>query len=364
MGALLLIIVLGLVVIVHEFGHFLFAKKFGIRVDEFGVGFPPRAKTLFKKGETTYTLNWIPFGGFVKIFGENPDDAPKDSPDYSRSMIAKPRYKQALVLLGGVLFNFLLGWLLISVGYMTGFPTSVDSNFPREKIQNVGVIITSVSKDSPAVVSGITPGDKIVSIDNTTAPAQSIESVQSYIQSHGGTPVVLVVTHGSATKTLTVTPKEGIIPGKAAMGVSLDLVGTVTLSPLSAIGHGFSTTWNMTKDIAVYFVKFVAGFFNGQKSNLDDVAGPVGIAGIAGDAFHLGFAYLLSFIAIISVNLAVLNLMPFPALDGGRLLFLAIEAIRGKRIGAKTVMWTNTVGFGLLILLMLVVTYHDIVKLF
>lgn len=364
MGALLLIIVLGVVVIVHEFGHFLFAKKFGIRVDEFGVGFPPRAKTLFKKGETTYTLNWIPFGGFVKIFGENPDDAPKDSPDYNRSMIAKPRYKQALVLFGGVLFNFLLGWLLISVGYMTGFPTSVDGNFPREKIQNVGVLITSVTKDSPATVAGLAAGDRILSLDGDTTRAESITSVQTYIQSHAEKNVSIDVVHGTTKKTVTVVPKEGIIPGKAAMGVSLDLVGTVTLGPLSALGHGFTTAWNMTKDIALYFVKFVAGFFNGQKSNLDDVAGPVGIAGIAGDAFHLGFSYLLSFVAIISVNLAVLNLMPFPALDGGRLLFLAIEAIRGKRIGAKTVMWTNTVGFGLLILLMLIVTYHDIVKLF
>ncbi len=361
MGALLLIIILGIVVIVHEAGHFLIAKKFGIRVDEFGVGFPPRARTLFKKNGTTYTLNWIPFGGFVKILGENPDDAPKDSPHYAQSMIAKPRYVQALVLAGGVFFNFLLAWLLVSVGYMSGFPSSVDVN---SNVQNAHVTITSISPNSPASEAGLKPGDAIFSIDGQETYATTITSVQNYIQAHGSKNVDLGILRGEEKIDIQIVPKEGLLSGKAGIGVGLDLVGIVKLGPFSAITKGFTTTWNMTKNVAIYFGQFVAGLFNGNKSNLEGLTGPVGIAGIAGDAFKLGFAYLISFTAIISVNLAVLNLIPFPALDGGRLFFLLIEAIRGKKINAKVLTWVNATGFTLLILLMLIVTYRDIVKLF
>lgn len=364
MGAILLIIILGIVVVVHELGHFLFAKKFGIRVDEFGVGFPPRAKTLFTKGETKYTLNWIPFGGFVKIFGENPEDAKPDSPDYARSMPSKAKWKQAIVLFGGVLFNFLLAWLLISVGFMSGLPSSIDPSFPSSSVTNSHVTVTNVAVGMPASLANLKPGDKILAIDGNEENAGNVVAVQSYIQSHGGEEILLKISRGNTETNIAVTPKTELGSNKAIIGIGLDLVGIVKLNFFHSIWQGLRSAYAMTVNIIVYFGHFIAGFFNGAGSSIESISGPVGIAGIAGDAAKLGFSYLISLTAIISINLFVLNLIPFPALDGGRLLFLGIEAVTRRKLNQKFFVWTNVVGFALLILLMVVVTYHDVVKLF
>lgn len=369
MGFILLIVILGVVVVVHEFGHYIAAKKFGVKVEEFGFGFPPRAKKLFRRGETLFTLNWIPFGGFVKLFGENPEDSLRTDEDQSRSMVSKAKWKQAIILVAGVFMNFLLSGVLFSIGFMSGMPVAIDAD--NTTAVNKHVIVSSVQKDSPAGIAGLPAGVQMVSLDGNTEAVTSIASMQAYIQSHAEKPIVVGYTNnakGDATKveTVTVTPKTGLgATGKPGIGVSLDLTGEIKLPFFKAVGQGFATAARMVAQIFVFFVNFIGGLFgSGPGVSSGDVSGPVGIAGLATQAFKMGAVYLLTFVAIISANLAVLNLIPFPALDGGRLLFIGIEAITRKKMNQKVVGWVNTIGFGLLILLMLFVTYKDVVKLF
>ena len=365
MGFILLIIILGVVVVVHEFGHYITAKKFGVKVEEFGFGFPPRAKKLFKRGETEFTLNWIPFGGFVKLFGENPDDANREGEDQSRNMNSKAKWKQAVILLAGVVMNFLLASVLFSIGFMSGMPVSVDAN--NTKAINKHVVISTVSKDGPASLAGLPAGVSLISLDGNTDAVASITATQSYIQSHTGKAITVAFQKNKdEIKTISITPKESLTtPGKAIIGVGLDLMGEIKLPFFRAIGEGFATASRVVAQIFLYFIKFIGSIFGASTGvSGNDVAGPVGIAGLATQAFHMGFVYFLTFVAIISANLAVLNLIPFPALDGGRLLFLGIEAIKRKKMNQHVFGWVNTIGFGLLIILMLFVTYKDIVKLF
>ncbi len=364
MGVILLIVILGLVVVVHEYGHYFAAKRFGVKVEEFGFGFPPRAKKLFKRGETLFTLNWIPFGGFVKLLGENPDDALRTDEDQSRSLVSKAKWKQAIILVAGVFMNFLLAGVLFSIGFMSGMPVAIDE--ANTTATNRQVIITSVQKDSPAAVAGLPAGVQMVSLDGNTEAVKSITAMQSYIQSHADQSVVVGYTLKKDVQTVTITPKQNLgAEGKAGIGVSLDLTGEIKLPFFKAIGEGFATAARMVATIFLFFVKFIGGLFGASAGvSSSDVTGPVGIAGLATQAFNMGFVYLLTFIAIISSNLAVLNLIPFPALDGGRLLFIGIEAITRKKMNPNIVGWVNTVGFFLLIVLMIFVTVKDVIKLF
>jgi regulator of sigma E protease len=366
MGFILLIIILGIVVVVHEYGHYIAAKKFGVKVEEFGFGFPPRAKKLFTRGETLFTLNWIPFGGFVKLFGENPDDANKTDADQSRNLQAKAKWKQAVILVAGVFMNFMLAGVLFSICYMTGMTMSVDPETTVAK--NTRLTITAVQKDLPAAVAGIPAGAELVSLDGNTEAVQNIAAMQKYIREHEDKPVAVVYRDFGEEKTASVTPVRGAAgENLIGIGVGLDLVGEVKLPFFRAIGEGFATALRTIKLIAEFFVNYIGGLLGFEVKNpvsSNDVAGPVGIAGLARQALELGFVHLLTFIAVISANLAVLNLIPFPALDGGRLLFLGIEAVTRRKMNPNVVGWVNTIGFGLLLLLMIFVTYKDIVKLF
>jgi regulator of sigma E protease len=366
MGFILLIIILGVVVVVHEYGHYIAAKKFGVKVEEFGFGFPPRAKKLFKRGETLFSLNWIPFGGFVKLFGENPEDAHKEGEDQKRNLNSKPRWQQAIILFAGVFMNFMLAGVLFSIGFMSGMPISVDSN--NTIAQNKHVVIVSIQKDSPAEVAGLPAGVSILALDGKPEAAQSVEAMQQYVRTHAGTPIDVTYqsyTKGKKIETVSITPKEGLASnGKAGIGVGLDLSGEIKLPFFRAIGEGFATAGRMVAQIVIFFIKFIGGLFGAQTAvSGSDVTGPGGIAGLASQAYRMGIVYLLTFVAVISANLAVLNLIPFPALDGGRLLFLGIEGITRKKMNPKVIGWVNTIGFFLLILLMIFVTYRDVAKL-
>ncbi len=356
-------------VIVHEFGHFFTAKRFGIRVDEFGFGFPPKLFGV-KKGETEYTFNALPFGGFVKIFGENPDAESIAGPDASRSFVNKPAYQQAIVLFAGVFANFLLAWLLFSFGFMSGLPTSVGSEPEGSVIQDVHLVILSVASKSPAENAGLKSGDKIVSVKSGTASGDALETlnpetVKSFIVTHPKDEIEIGYLRGkdSEPETVKVVPVEKAGTGESVIGISMDQIGIAKVSILPALREGLKLDWSVTKGTVEGLYKLIADGIKGQGS-LSSVTGPVGLVGIVGDAYDFGFAYLLSFAALISVNLAIINLIPFPALDGGRLLFLLIEKIKGSRINPKTANIANLAGFTILILFMLLVTYHDIVKLF
>lgn len=362
MSVILFILILFVLVLVHELGHFLVARLFKIRVDEFGFGYPPRAAKLFRWKETDFTLNWLPFGGFVKIFGEDPTEENTNGPDKERSFVHKPWYAQALVLVAGVVMNFVLGWVLLSIGFMAGIPTSVGSTPQTDKVQNVSLMITSVSPGSPAAESGVKPGDAIVSLvsGSESISEPSIEEVQKFVKSHADDAMLLTISRKETVEVLKLTPE--LIDGKPAIGIAMDMVGTLKLPFFASLFEGLKTAGGMTGQIVHTFGTLIRDAVLG-KADLSQVTGPVGIVGVVGDAYRIGFVYLISLTALISLNLTVINLIPFPALDGGRLLFVLIEAVTRRKIPVKAANILNVIGFALLILFMLVVTYHDIVKL-
>lgn len=365
MSIIIFVIILLVLVVVHEFGHYIVAKKNGIRVDEFGFGYPPKAYTLFRKWDTDFTLNWLPFGGFVKIYGEDPNDENTHGPDSHRAMVNKPARVQAAVLVAGVVFNVLLAWLLLSVGFMTGLPSTVTDDELGKYVAHPKLTITQVVKNSPASEGGLKPGDVIVDArsESRTLSDFSQEGLISFVsKSSNGEELVFTVERKGETVKEEVLPREGVVEGKRAIGVSSDLIGTLKLPLYKAFIEGGVQTWHMTKGTATSLFTLVRDAFLGN-ANIETLSGPVGIVGIVGDAADFGFVYLMSFTALISINLAIINLIPFPALDGGRLLFLLIEKIKGSRISPKVSNTLNTIGFFILIALMLVVTYHDIVKL-
>ena len=357
-----------MLVLVHEFGHFFSAKRFGIRVDEFGFGFPPK---LFGKkfGETEYSINLLPIGGFVKIFGENPDEENMKGPDASRSFVNKAKWKQAIVLFAGIFMNFLLAWILFSIGFMSGLPTSVGSEPAGYKLSNVNLTVVSVLDKYPAQVSGLKSGDKIVSIKSGDDFVSDInpDTLKSFVLSHLGKTIDFGYIRGKdkVFRSAKVVPIMDKVTERASIGISMDMIGTVKLPFFTALKEGMSLTWYVTKGTVVGLYTLIADALHGKGGvALSSVTGPIGMVGIVGDAFQFGFVYLLSFAALISVNLAIINLLPFPALDGGRLFFLLIEKIKGSPINPKFANTANMIGFGILILLMVVVTFHDIVKLF
>ncbi|KKT00118.1 MAG: hypothetical protein UW07_C0001G0016 [Candidatus Nomurabacteria bacterium GW2011_GWF2_43_8] len=366
MSIIIFLIILLVLVLVHEFGHFFTAKRFGIRVDEFGFGFPPK---LFgwKKGETEYSVNALPFGGFVKIFGENPDEENTSGPDAGRSFVNKPKWQQAMVLFAGVFANFLLAWLLFSAGFISGLPTSADSKLASYNLEDVNLVVISILKNSPAENAGLQVGDKIVSLKNNSDFTSEInpEKVKSFVLESRDKEIEIGYLRSRDTeiKFVKAVPAVNEVTGSPEIGISMDMIGTAKLPFFTALYEGMKLNLNVTKNTAIGLFTLIYEGILGRGS-LEGIAGPVGIVGIVGDAYQFGFVYLLSFAALISINLAIINLFPFPALDGGRLLFLLIEKIKGSRINLKFANAANMVGFSLLILLMLIVTYHDIIKLF
>lgn len=373
MTILIFFIILAILVLIHELGHFLAAKKAGIKVEEFGFGFPPRIWG-FKKGETLYSINWIPFGGFVKILGESAQvegDEPIAEKDRGRTLVDRPRYVQSIVLAAGVFFNILLAWFILSLGLWIGLPTSragVPAGYQLEKTQ---LIIVEVLNDSPASLAGLKGGEIITYVSDglNKISAPSISQFQEFIASHPEEKIKIGYLSGLATKSLTGENETIITPklqdkNKGVIGISMDEIGILKLPFFTAIIQGLKLTVLVTWSIIVALWSLVFGIFQGDTAVLSSVTGPVGLIGIIGSSLSLGFSYLLNLTAVISLNLAVINLLPFPALDGGRILFLAIEAIRGKVLSPKFVNTANSVGFFILLALMVMLTYRDIWRLF
>lgn len=361
MSILLFIVILCVLIIAHELGHFLAAKKAGIRVDEFGVGFPPR---LYKKkiGETIYSLNAFPIGGFVKIFGENPDEESTHGHDSRRSFVHKPKLIQAWVISAGIIFNLILAYILISLGFMIGLPYPADDVRYGARVVGAELLINSVRAGSPADIAGLKAGDSIVALYGAGDALEKpyIKSTQDFIATHKD--VTVAYKRDSTLGAVIVRPE--MVPGvdHPLVGISMDMSGTLKLPIHEAPYAGAITTASVTWATVAGLFDFFKNILTGQ-ANFGDVSGPVGIVKMVGDASTLGFVYLLSLTAMISINLAVINILPFPALDGGRLLFIIIEAIKGSPIKPGIANSVNGIGFILLILLMVFVTYHDIAKL-
>lgn len=363
MSVIIFILVLGVLVLVHEWGHFIVAKKTGMRVDEFGIGFPPK---LFgqKKGETEYTINLLPLGGFVKIYGENLEAIPDDDPEKVRAFGSRPKWAQAAVLVAGVTMNVIFAWFLFFVTFVVGVPSLVDES---DATAEAKLLVTAVLPESPLAES-LPPGVEIVAVsaDNVTLNNPNISSFTDFIQEHPTSEMVIDYRHNEEEKQVSVTPQSGLISDDAervAVGVSLAMLDTKKYALGEAFTRAFETTGNGLKSITVGIYTLIAGAVSGG-ADLTQVAGPVGIVGMVGEAASFGFTTLLTFTAIISLNLAVVNLLPIPALDGGRLLFVGIEAVTRKPINPAWAGRLNAIGFLLLMALMVFITYNDIVKIF
>ncbi len=361
MTILLFFIMLGALVFVHELGHFLSAKKAGIRVDEFALGFPPRVLST-KIGETVYALNLIPFGGYVKIFGEDGEEKTENALDDARAFIKKPKWVQAAVLVSGVLGNIIFAWLLLSVTFLAGVPSSADGRYGSE-LQNAKLTVTSVLPDSPAARVGLREGDHIISLTESTRTLNNTDAERARLFITDTTEnLSLSVERKGKQYSFSLVPSQGIVKGKKAIGVTLDTIGVVRFGIVHSVYEGLLMTCGLLREISTGLVHFVGQAFLGH-ADIGSITGPIGIAGLVGEARILGWVYLLSFTAFISLNLAVINLLPLPALDGGRLLFLAIEAVLRRPLPQRLTHILNTTSFCLLLLLMLLITYRDIMKM-
>jgi len=354
------ILIFGLLVFSHELGHFLVAKKSGIRVEEFGFGFPPRIFGI-KKGETTYSLNAIPLGGFVKLYGE--ERGKKDT--HSKfAFYNKPAWIRAITLVAGVFMNLLLAAVLLSIVYGIGIPTVIEKG-QTGNFRNIQVQIVEVAPNSPAQSAGIQIGDAIqsVSYNGQTQRINEVEEVQNFIAMHIGEQITFLIKRGNETLSKEIIPRPNPPAGEGAVGIAMAKTGLISYPWYKAIVKGFATAGNL-------IVTFITAFWILLKTLImkgtvtGEVAGPVGIAVLTSQVVKLGVSYVIQFAAIISINLAIINVLPFPALDGGRLLFLLIEKIKGKPLNFKTERAANAIGFALLIILMLVVTFRDVIKLF
>ena len=367
MSIILFFLVLFVLILVHEWGHFIVAKKTGMRVDEFGIGFPPKLFGI-KKGETEYTFNALPIGGFVRIWGENYEDktdSDQDSievVDTSRSFNSRPKWAQALVLVAGVTMNILFAWFLFSLTFIVGVPTAVDESVATDAAQ---LYIANVLADSPAaalpvgaVVNEMRVGDETI---NSPTPSEFTDLISTTAPA----PISVSYSFSDEEKTIDITPAQNVIPDQPeqyAVGVSLTMVESISQPIPAALMNGLYATGNGLVSITNGLYNLISQAFVGE-ADFSQVAGPIGIVGMVGDAAAFGFTALLTFTAVISLNLAVINLLPFPALDGGRLLFVAIESITKKEIPAVWAGRLNLVGFGILMLLMIAVTYNDIIRL-
>jgi len=347
--------VLGVLIFAHELGHFVIAKWAGIRVEEFGFGYPPRLFTFMRRGGTEYTVNALPFGGFVRMLGE-------DDPSSPDSFASQSRKVRAAVLVAGPAMNVLLAVLVFAGAYtMLGEP--VPEGF---------VTITAVEPGSPAAVAGIRPGDVIRSV-----PGERVynnEQVLRITHEHLGEEIPVVVHRGLEDVELRLQPRKNPPPGQGPMGIRIEArvvrVDSIRYPPWKALGIGARRTAVIGTAMVVGLPELLRSLV--QRSNAGNteevskgVVGPIGIAQLTGEVADLGTVYLLEFIAFLSVNLAVINLLPLPALDGGRLMFVLIEGVRGgRRLDPRKEGYVHLVGMALLITLMLVITFFDLQRFF
>lgn len=416
-SAIAFIFVFGLIVFFHELGHFIFAKRSGIMVREFAIGFGPKLLG-FKKGETIYTIRLLPMGGYVRMAGDDLDQIElqpgyrigftlndqdeidrlvlnqnKQLPDmlflevekaelqkelwvegydedeqlvrynvarnciveengqetqiapYDRTFNAKSLGKRSMTIFAGPLFNFILAIIIfVIIGFVQGIPT----NEP---------LIAKVVDDSPAATAGLKQDDLITSVNGKTI--EKYDELSSVIQQNAGKEIKLGIMRDGKEQTVAVTPKEVTVNKQKVGQIGIQYANTYDKNPLKAIPYGFEQTWTWLVQIVKILVVLVTGGFT-----LDALSGPVGIYEATSEVAKYGFITLLSWSAALSVNLGIMNLLPFPALDGGRLALFLYELVRGKPLDKNKEGVITFVGFACLMILMVAVTWNDIQRFF
>jgi regulator of sigma E protease len=334
--------ILILLVFAHEFGHFITAKLARVKVEEFGIGFPPRIIS-FKRGETTYSLNAIPLGGFTKMLGE-------EDPTLPGSLASKSIPIRLLVLSAGSLMNIILPILLLSISFM------IPHDMVLEKVQ-----VKEVASGSPAQIAGIEPGDTILAINDHTIRNRG--DVGYFIQLNLGSAInILLQRDELSQQEVSLKPRWNPPKGQGATGITITGVDSTIVRESYPIWKAVPSSIIHCWEILVLFRNEVVGWFIGETP--PQLTGPIGIAELTGEMAKAGLSPLLEFAALISINLAIINLFPFPGLDGGRLVFVALEWVRrGKRISPKREGLVHLIGFIVLILLIMVISYHDIANI-
>ncbi|TXH01799.1 MAG: RIP metalloprotease RseP [Candidatus Moraniibacteriota bacterium] len=367
---LIFVIVLGVLIFVHELGHFLTARRNGVKAEEFGFGFPPRVfgvvfddftkKFRLVKGNedvesphTVYSLNWIPLGGFVRIKGED-----RDAPLEPDSFAGKSAWVRFKILVAGVVMNFLLAWVLFSVVLMLGFPEQINPE-DRAQYEHTQVQILQVQPGTPAESIGLLAGDVLKKLDTT--PVKNLSVVTDYIAAHKGKEIAVTIDRGGETLVLKGTPRTDAPAGEGALGISFSETAIVEYGFFEALWKGLEQTYLKTAEIFTVLGTMLASLFTGAKTSVD-IAGPVGIVYLTKQMSELGLAYLLYFAAILSIHLGIIHALPIPALDGGRILFILIEKLKGSPVSQKVEGYVHQIGFMLLLLLMVWVTFYDILR--
>jgi regulator of sigma E protease len=347
---------IGLMVL-HEFGHFILAKKFGVKVEEFGVFLPPR---LFGKkiGETIYSLNLLPLGAFVKLFGET------EQIKEPQSFTGKPIWQRTLIILGGVVSFWFISVVLLSIVFEMGVPQAISD---EEEAPNPEVQIVAVAPGSPAQIAGIKPGDVIkeLQITNYELGIDKVKQVQEFTNLYKGKEVTLTIERGKEIFYATLVPRVSPPEGEGAMGVTLARMIEKSYPWYLAAVKGIEATFNLTKGVVIGISQVFGNLIQGKGLPPGaEIMGPVGIGKLMTQIAQMGINYYLQFIAIISIYLAIFNILPIPALDGGKLLFLGIEKIRRKPVSEKIEQNVTSIFFALLITLMIWVTIKDIARIF
>ncbi len=347
MTIIIFVLVLFVTVLVHEWGHFYAARKSGMHVEEFGFGIPPKLFS-WKKGGVVYSINLLPIGGFVRIAGENglEKDIPKE-----KQFDHKPWYLKSIVLIAGVFMNLVLAFVLFTISFSIGMPGIREGGTPT---------ITSVSAGTLASESGLKTGYVVenVFVDGKDIKPLNTETLRNHIVDSKESVEIEYFKDGNLEKVFFDTKD---IAGDVRIGVAIEPIGNIKLSFIDAIKNAFYQTIGLVVNIFYTLGKLISSLF-GSSTGIGGLMGPVGLAREVGGALNIGFAYLLAFTAVISVNLAVLNILPFPALDGGRLVVVLLEAIFRKRFSPAVVGIIHAVGFILLLVLMVVLTIGDILK--
>ncbi len=347
--AIAFIFVLGILVFIHELGHFLIAKKVGIKVEKFSLGFPPNI-FQFTRGETTYCVGIIPLGGFVKMAGENPDETVTGSPD---EFMSKSVGQRAAVIFAGPFMNYILAIVVLIGIFMVGQP----------RFDQTQILVGQV-ESGPAKEAGLQENDVIVAIDGL--PVTNFDSLRTRINKRYNEALDLSWVRGADTITKNITTKvrpistaDGKLDSVGVIGFAQKIVGYDSYGFAGSVQKGFVTAHIIVWETG----KFLKQLVTGQVST-KMIGGPLFIARQSGEEARKGLPNLFFFMALLSVNLAVLNVLPIPVLDGGHLLFLAVEAIKGSPVSRKARAVAQQVGLVFLLALIVFVTYNDIVRVF